>query len=207
LTQHDLDDESRKEFAGLINSSGNNLLSIINDVLDISKIEAGQVTLTEIEFSAQQLIVKIQKEYALKASSRGIELRLANMEPDQNFIILSDEARIKQVLINFIGNALKFTDSGYIEIGVKTITNGIQFHVKDTGIGIDKMYHEKIFDRFRQVEAAQTRKYGGNGLGLAITKNLAELLGGKIGLESKPDKGSTFFFTLPDSLLVKQKDK
>lgn len=210
LTQHDLDDDSRTEFAGLINSSGNNLLSIINDVLDISKIEAGQVTLTEIEFSAQQLIVKIQKEYALKASSRGIELRLANhpdgYRDDENFIIRSDEARIKQVLINFIGNSLKFTDSGYIEIGVKTITNGIQFHVKDTGIGIDKMYHEKIFDRFRQVEAAQTRKYGGNGLGLAITKNLAELLGGKIGLESKPDKGSTFFFTLPDSHIVKQKE-
>jgi len=207
LTQHDLDDDSRTEFAALINSSGNNLLSIINDVLDISKIEAGQVTLSENEFSAQQLVVKIQKEYSLKASSKGIELRLAShpdgYRDDENFIILSDEARIKQVLINFIGNALKFTDSGYIEIGVKMINSSIQFHVKDTGIGIDKVFHDKIFDRFRQVEAAQTRKYGGNGLGLAITKNLAELLGGKIELESEPDKGSTFFFTLPESRLVK----
>ncbi|HEX7583078.1 MAG TPA: PAS domain S-box protein [Prolixibacteraceae bacterium] len=206
LTEINLDSETRSEFATLINSSGNNLLSIINDVLDISKIEAGQIVLTENEFSAQQLIAKIQKEYALKASSKGIELRLSNQKPDQNFIILSDEIRIKQVLINFVGNALKFTDSGYIEIGVKMVKNNIQFHVKDTGIGIAKEFHDKIFDRFRQVEAAQTRKYGGNGLGLAITKNLAELLGGKIDIESEPDKGSTFFFTLPEARIVKQNE-
>jgi len=203
LTEQDLDTESRTEYANLINSSGNNLLSIINDVLDISKIEAGQITLTEIEFSAQQLITKIQKEYSLKAGSKGIELRIAPHIAEQNLIIMSDEARIKQVLINFVGNALKFTDSGYIEIGVKLVKGNIQFHVKDTGIGIDKAFHDKVFDRFRQVEAAQTRKYGGNGLGLAITKNLAELLGGKIRLESEPDKGSTFFFILPESHLVK----
>lgn len=206
LTDPELDSETRIEFASLINSSGNNLLAIINDVLDISKIEAGQVTLSKRAFSANKLISEIQKEYSLKASSKGIELKPDPQMSSQEIVILSDETRIKQVLVNFIGNALKFTESGYIEIGVNLIKDNVQFHVKDTGIGIDKKFHDKIFDRFRQVEASSTRKYGGNGLGLAITKNLAELLGGKIGLESKPDKGSTFFFTLPEICIVKSND-
>ncbi len=202
LTSHELDDESRKEFVNLINSSGNNLLNIINDILDISKIEAGQITLNYIEFSPQILISKIQREYLIKAIDKGIELRTAPENADQDYMIFSDEMRIKQVLINFIGNALKFTNSGYIEIGVKLENSSVQFHVKDTGIGIPPEFHRKIFDRFRQVETAQTRKYGGNGLGLAITKNLVELLGGKIWVESKPGSGSTFFFALPASCLV-----
>jgi len=202
LTAPDLDTVARKDFANLINSSGNNLLSIINDILDISKIEAGQITLIKNEFSAHHLISEIQKEYSYKAISKGIEFKLNTQTEKQKLVILSDESRIKQVLINFVGNALKFTDSGYIEIGVDQIENKIQFYVKDTGIGIPKEYHDKIFDRFRQVEAAQTRKYGGNGLGLAITKNLAELLGGKIWLESEPNVGSVFYFALPDDFRV-----
>lgn len=202
LTDHELDHDSRKEFANLINSSGNNLLAIINDVLDISKIEAGQVTLVENEFSVHNLITQIQKEYFHKANSKGIELRLASQELDRRIMIQSDESRIKQVLINFVGNALKFTDSGFIEIGASLVMNNIQFHVKDTGIGIAKDYHDKVFERFRQVEASPTRKYGGNGLGLAITKNLAQLLGGKIWLESEPNVGSTFFFSLPETKIV-----
>ncbi len=206
LTDPDLIPQSRREFADLINLSGNNLLSIINDVLDISKIEAGQITLNESKLSAQRLISDIQKEYSFKASSKGIEFRFAPGIPDEDIIFQSDEMRIKQVLINFVGNALKFTDHGYIEIGVKLEKESIQFHVKDTGIGIAKEYHDKVFDRFRQVEAAHTRKYGGNGLGLAITKNLAELLGGKIWLESKPEKGSTFFFALPQAFVVQNEE-
>lgn len=203
LSDPGLDQLSRKEFSSLINSSGNNLLSIINDVLDISKIEAGQIILTNSEFSARSLISDIQKEYSVKARSKGIILKLAENFSETDIIVLSDEMRIKQVLINFVGNALKFTESGYIEIGVHLENEFIIFHVKDTGIGIEKEYHEKIFERFRQIEAAQTRKYGGNGLGLAITKNLAELLGGKIRLESEPGIGSTFYFVLPESFLVK----
>src|SRR5665648_559594 len=203
LTDSELKPEARSEFADLINSSGNNLLAIINDVLDISKIEAGQITLSKNKFSAQRMISDIQKEYSFKASSKGINLRHADHTSIPKLMILSDESRTRQVLVNFIGNALKFTDSGYIEIGVEMVKNNIQFHVKDTGIGIAKEFHDKIFERFRQVEGAQTRKYGGNGLGLAITKNLAELLGGKIRLESEPDNGSTFYFTLPEELLVK----
>jgi PAS domain S-box-containing protein len=199
LTTIDLDQKSRSEYANLIDSSGSNLLSIINDILDISKIEAGQIVLMKNKFSATNLIQEIQSEYSHKANSKGIELRLSAQTSEIDIIISSDEMRIRQVLINFVGNALKFTNSGYIEIGVKLIGDLIQFHVKDTGIGISKKYHDKIFERFRQVESAQTRKYGGNGLGLAITKNLAELLGGKIHLESEPNIGSTFYFTIPHS--------
>jgi signal transduction histidine kinase len=202
LTALDLDPDSKKEFAEMINLSGNNLLSIINDILDISKIEAGQIVLMENKFSALQMISDIQKEYSIKARSKGIELRLSLQTSGNEIFLLSDETRIKQVLINFVGNALKFTDSGYIEIGVNLIKNNIQFHVKDTGIGIAKENHDKVFDRFRQIESSQSRKYGGNGLGLAITKNLAELLGGKIHLESEINMGSTFYFTLPDDYIV-----
>jgi len=202
LTAPDLDTESRKDFANLISTSGNNLLSIINDILDISKIEAGQITLIRKEFSAYDLISEIQKEYSYRANAKGIELILKPRNETQDLVILSDESRIKQVLVNFVGNALKFTDSGYIKIGVDIIQSNIQFYVKDTGIGIPKDFHDKIFDRFRQVEAAQTRRYGGNGLGLAITKNLAELLGGRIWLESEPNAGSTFYFALPKDFRV-----
>lgn len=202
LTAPDLDANSRQEFASLISSSGNNLLSIINDILDISKIEAGQITLIKSEFSAHGLISKIQREYLLRANSKGIQLILKPQTDNQELIIMSDESRIKQVLVNFVGNALKFTDSGLIEIGINHTQNEILFYVNDTGIGIPKEYHDKIFDRFRQVEAAQTRKYGGNGLGLAITKNLAELLGGRIWLESEPNVGSTFYFALPNKFRV-----
>jgi signal transduction histidine kinase len=150
---------------------------------------------------AQKLISEIKKEYYYRANSKGVDLKLASDIPEKEIIFKSDEMRIKQVMINFVGNAIKFTESGYIEIGVNLVNQTIRFHVKDTGIGISKEFHSSIFDRFRQVEASPTRKYGGNGLGLAITKNLAELLGGKIWLESEPDKGSTFYFALPQSFI------
>lgn len=202
LTTPDLDPETRKEYASLINSSGANLLDIINDILDISKIEAGQILLADNKFSVHRLVSEIHKEYSYRAASKGIVFRLKLKTIDEKLILRSDESRIRQVLVNFVSNALKFTTSGYIEMGVDRVSNDILFAVKDTGIGIPKDYHDKIFDRFRQIEAAQTRKYGGNGLGLAITKNLAELLGGRIWLESEPNVGSTFYFALPDHLIV-----
>jgi signal transduction histidine kinase len=133
---------------------------------------------------------------------KGIELRIAQPSPSEEIFLVSDESRIKQVLINFVGNALKFTEKGSVEIGVKLTGNSVQFHVKDSGIGIPKEFHDRIFDRFRQVESAHTRRYGGNGLGLAITKNLAELLGGQIWLVSEPGEGSTFYFAMPDKYIM-----
>jgi signal transduction histidine kinase len=104
-------------------------------------------------------------------------------------------------LINFIGNALKFTERGTIKIGIEITDRTIRFNVKDTGIGIDKQYHSRIFERFRQVEGTYTRRYGGNGLGLAISKSLVEMLGGTINMESEKGKGSLFYFILPDVIV------
>jgi len=112
-------------------------------------------------------------------------------------MIESDRSKLKQVLINFVGNALKFTTEGFIEIGMKVTQSTVEIFVKDTGIGIPESLHGEVFERFRQLEDSSTRKYGGNGLGLTISKSLIELLGGKIGLDSEPGKGSTFYFTIP----------
>jgi len=197
LNDEDISHEQQLEFAHLIETSGNNLLTIINDILDISKIEAGQVELKKAFFPVAKMIKNIHKEFEHKAIQHGITLKLAVNLPDKELLIESDEAKIRQVLVNFVGNALKFTEKGHIEIGCKISGDFLYFYVKDTGIGIKGQYHEHLFDRFRQVENTPTRKYGGNGLGLAISKNLIELLGGSIGLESAPGKGSTFYFTLP----------
>lgn len=193
----DFSSDQLNDFARMINASGNNLLVIINDIMDISKIEAGLVQLNRSIFSVQQLIRDIRKEYSFKALSKGIELRLDPSNPEKEIFIESDESKLRQILINFVGNAIKFTEKGFVQIGIRMKKNAVQFQVKDSGIGIPEEYHNQIFERFRQVEAAETRKYGGTGLGLAISKSLTELLGGEIGLESEIGKGSTFYFTIP----------
>ena len=185
------------KFAHIIKENGNNLLNIISDIMDISKIEAGQILTKKRSCSVNQLINYLQKEYSFTAHAKGIELKLDPSNPKEEIVIQSDVERLKQILINFISNAIKFTETGCIEIGIKPAGKFVQFHVKDTGIGIPEEYHEKIFERFRQVESADKRKYGGNGLGLSISKSLVELLGGTIWIESEPEKGSTFYFTVP----------
>ena len=197
LLNPDFESIQHKEFAELINNSGNSLLYIINDIMDISKIEAGLVQLNKKVFPVQNLIAEIQSEYSFRAQNKNIELRLDPLNPIEEIFIESDENKIRQILINLVGNAIKFTEVGFIEIGLRTTDHMVRFLVRDTGIGISEEYHDKIFDRFRQVESSETRKYGGNGLGLAISKSLAEMLGGEIRIESTEGKGSTFYLTIP----------
>ena len=143
-------------------------------------------------------MIDIQKEYGFKAIEKGIELTLDSSDPNQEDVFIeSDENKLRQILINFVDNAIKFTDAGYVSIGVKAIDDFVQFHIKDTGIGIPVQFQDHIFERFRQVESAFTRKHGGNGLGLAISKALVELLGGKIWMETEQGVGSTFYFSIP----------
>jgi hypothetical protein len=139
----------------------------------------------------------LENEYKREASDKGIEIRLAIPSECPEVIIENDKYRTRQILINLIGNAIKFTSHGFVEIGFLLKDNSIQFYVKDTGIGIASEHFQVIFDRFRQVEITKTRRYGGNGLGLAISKNLVELCGGRIWVESELAKGSTFYFSLP----------
>jgi PAS domain S-box-containing protein len=193
----DFDREQYADFAKIINNSGNSLLAIISDIMDISKIEAGQIKVVKTSFQVVQLIRQIHKQYSFVATEKGLNLKINVDNELETLVIESDENRIRQILVNFVGNAIKFTTKGSVEIGAKVQDHVIRFHVKDTGIGIPKEYHTEIFDRFRQVEDSNTRKYGGNGLGLAISKSLVELLGGQIGIESEQGKGSTFYFTVP----------
>jgi len=199
MTDPDYDTAQQLQFARIIIASGNNLLAIISDIMDISKIESGQVQVKKRLLSVNQLIFDIQKEYSFIANEKGIELRLDPSNPNGEIFVESDETKLRQILVNFVGNAIKFTKDGFIEIGFKIVEGFVQFRVKDTGIGIPKEFHEQIFERFRQVETANTRKYGGNGLGLAISKGLVELLEGSLWMESELGKGSTFYFMIPIS--------
>ena len=189
--------EQHTEFAQLISDNGNSLLLVISNIMDISKIEAGQLELRNRRFSLNKLIGSLIKEFSLLAIKKGIELRPGFSDSMEEIIIETDEAKLRQILVNLIENAIKFTESGYVEIGIQETENSLLFSVKDTGIGISKENRETVFKRFHQVETAFTRKYGGNGLGLAISKSLVEFLGGTVWLESKEGKGSTFSFTIP----------
>lgn len=197
LGDPDFNEEERAEFIKTIVDNGNSLLVIISNIMDFSMLEAGQMKIRKEEISTKKLLNELLSDYGKKASQKGIELRLDKSIHNADFTFENDYYRIKQIFSNLIGNALKFTHEGYIEIGYKVSDENIEFHVKDTGIGIAPEYHQAVFERFRQVDTAKTRKYGGNGLGLAISKNLVELLGGKIWLESEPNKYSDFHFTIP----------
>lgn len=201
LADPDFESDQRYEFASIITTSGNNLLDIISDIMDISKIEAGQVEIRRSVFPAQKIIQEVHKEYKFKAIDKGIKLNIDLAIPIQDYLIESDQTKLKQVLINFVSNAIKFTEKGTIEIGMRVDADAVRFYVKDTGIGISEEYHGQIFERFRQVEESSTRKYGGNGLGLAISKSLIEMLGGTIGMESGSGEGSIFYFAIPKIMI------
>lgn len=197
MSDPDFDREQQYQFAQIIHTSGNNLLSIISDIMDISKIEAGLVEVRKNELSPIHLAKSIHRQYVFQAREKGIEFMLDPSFPKEEIRLNTDETKLRQIIVNLVGNSIKFTEKGFVELGVRKIDDTIQFHVRDTGIGISPLHRDKIFERFRQVESCLTRKYGGNGLGLAITKSLVELLGGKLWMESEEGKGSTFYFTLP----------
>jgi signal transduction histidine kinase len=170
---------------------------IIDDIMDLSMIDAKQLKIRKEIFPLNQLFFDLKREYQKKADDLGIEFRL-NLPVDEDIAIESDKFRIKQVCNYLINNAFKFTFAGFVEIGYSLKKKNIEFSVKDSGIGIASIHHHSIFERFRQVDTSKARRYGGNGLGLAISKKMVEMLGGKIWLESEEGRGSTFYFTLPN---------
>lgn len=195
--------KERLEYIEIIKSCGEHLLDLINDIIDISKIEVGQLVINKTMFNLNIFLnaIYISFEPIIKSKiNKNILLQL-NIDTDKdNLFIISDEMRLRQIFINLIGNAIKFTESGSVNFGY-TIdgANQIIFFVKDTGIGIPKDKISMIFDRFIQIDNSSTKKYGGTGLGLTITHELIELMQGKIWVESTPYKGSTFYFTIPVS--------
>ncbi|HET6557195.1 MAG TPA: ATP-binding protein, partial [Prolixibacteraceae bacterium] len=197
MSDTDFDHDQQHQFAQIIHASGNNLLSIITDIMDISKIEAGLVEVRKNELSVSYLIKSIHRQYSFQAKEKGIELMLDPCIPSEEIILRTDETKLRQIIVNLVGNSIKFTEKGFVELGMRKTQDALQIHVKDTGIGISPEHRDKIFERFRQVESCYSRRYGGNGLGLSISKSLVELMGGKLWMESEEGKGSTFYFTLP----------
>ncbi|MFC1733899.1 ATP-binding protein, partial [candidate division KSB1 bacterium] len=203
LADPNLSQEDKKEFINHINNNSNNLLNLIDDIIDISKIEAGQINISITDCPINQILAELfttyQEDINRKGRADALELRFKPGNDDPQFNILSDPYRFRQVFSNLIGNAIKFTDKGYIELGyeINEEKKFISFYVKDTGIGISADKLELVFDRFRQIEDSNTRKYGGTGLGLTISKNLVKLLGGDMWAESELGKGTVFKFTLP----------
>jgi signal transduction histidine kinase/CheY-like chemotaxis protein len=198
LSYGDITQEEIKEYSALISQSGNRLIEIVNNVLDISKIQTGQVKIEQKLIKINDVYSDLINFFSPIAKVKNISLNYNNQH-DKSRTIHSDEAKLHQILTNLINNAVKFTKSGTIDFGFEIKNNFIQFYVKDTGIGIPAELHEKIFLRFIQAEQSMTKNYEGAGLGLAISKGLVELLGGKIWVESEVDKGTTFYFTLPIS--------
>ncbi|MFA6561942.1 MAG: response regulator [Verrucomicrobiia bacterium] len=202
----------QREYARIVRNCGNALLMIINDILDFSKIESGKMTIEPMRFNLRQAVEEVTDLLMADADDKSIEL-IVRYTPKAPSRLIGDPGRIRQVLTNLVGNAIKFTEKGHILVTVECEEQNeqnalLRISVQDTGIGIPSEKLGALFQRFSQVDASATRRYGGTGLGLAISRELAELMGGTIGVESQPGQGSIFWFKLrlpldkkPDTLV------
>ncbi|EFI35907.1 multi-sensor hybrid histidine kinase [Desulfonatronospira thiodismutans ASO3-1] len=222
LLDTDLDSE-QQHYARTVRSSAESLLTVINDILDFSKIEAGRLDIETVDFDLEAMLRDFSGMMAVKAEEKGLEL-ICSMDPNVPSMVRGDSGRLRQILMNLVGNAVKFTEHGEVEIKVSRMVNDecenpnaetqenshdlyrssfttqhsclMHFSVRDTGIGIPEDKQDSLFESFSQVDASTTRKFGGTGLGLAISRQLAEIMGGTAGLESVEGRGSTFWFTV-----------
>jgi PAS domain S-box-containing protein len=190
----------QREYAEVIDQSGRSLLEIINDILDFSKIEAGRIDLEHVEFDLRRAVREVLGSFAEAAHAKGLEL-LCLIRHDVPSALVGDPGRLRQVLTNLVGNAVKFTEKGEVVLRVTLDESTddaatVRFEVRDTGIGIDEELKPRLFQSFVQADGSASRRYGGTGLGLAISKRLVGLMGGSIEVESRPGRGSTFFFTV-----------
>ncbi len=192
--------EEQREYLTMVRSSGESLLGLLNDILDFSKIEAGKLELNPIEFELRDSVEETMKTLGYRAHQKGLELA-CRMEQGVPEVVVGDPGRLRQVLMNLVGNAIKFTERGEVIVELERLEGRdgdleLHFAVRDTGIGITKEKQGLIFDAFTQTDSSTTRKFGGTGLGLAIARQLVELMGGRIWVESEMGRGSTFHFTV-----------
>ena len=191
--------EEQRDYLNTLRVSADHLLSLLNDILDLSKIEAGRLHLEALPVVLSDLVHDTARLFQARAEAKGLRLT-AQIAPDVPPVVLGDPVRLRQILANFISNAIKFTEQGEVVVRVEPsdlYPCGVRLMVQDTGIGIPPDRQASIFEPFAQADSSTTRKYGGTGLGLTICKRLAELMGGQIGVESAPGKGSTFYVDLP----------
>jgi signal transduction histidine kinase/CheY-like chemotaxis protein/ligand-binding sensor domain-containing protein len=200
----------KRSYLGMIKNSGENLLSIINEILDFSKIEAGKLDLDPVDFDLEALLDQMMKSFSLSAGQKGIEL-ICQVH-DVPGMVVGDPTRLRQVLTNLLGNALKFTAQGEIVVQAQVASQdanamAVHFSVRDTGIGISVEQQRKIFEPFVQADSSTTRQYGGTGLGLTVSLRLVEMMGGRVWVESEPGHGSCFHFTARLGVSKKQRGK
>lgn len=201
ILEEELSKQEVHNLVEMISTSGKSLLQLVEDIIDISRIETGQIRINKtevrIEPILQEAFMVFEAELKKRSDRSEVELRLGNTLQGCSFVI-ADPFRFKQILNNLLSNAIKFTKSGYIEFGFLVGVQGlVQFYVKDTGVGIEPLMSSKVFQRFGQINQPGIQNREGSGLGLAISKQLVELMGGQIWFDSQPGKGTTFYFTLP----------
>ena len=200
LETNDITAEERNDYISVIHQNGNQLIRLINDILDISKIDSNQIVMSKITFNLNSFLDKLFSIFQNEKEARdkaGVSIRLYKALPHEDSMVTTDEVRLRQILSNLMENSLKFTDNGYIRFGYFVEDKILKFYVKDTGKGISLEKQNLVFERFRQEDETFTRKYGGSGLGLTISKALVNLLNGEMWLESTEGIGTSVYFTLP----------
>lgn len=197
LSEPDLTPEKRKIFTDVIIQSSDQLLSIITEIIEVATIEAGQVKINIGEVNLNTLLKLLYDQFLLKVHKQNVTLSYKTFFSDEEALVLTDNIKLTEILSNLIGNAVKFTNHGYVDFGYTVNEEYVEFYIRDSGIGIPPEMHDEIFKRFRQVDYTSSRQFGGSGLGLSISKSYVELLGGNIWLKSEPNQGSAFYFTIP----------
>ena len=201
LVKKNISPDKQKEFANIIYSNGTHLLKLVSDLLDLSRLEAGKIQLYKTQFSLNRIIYDLQLFFLLDMKNRNkghIAFRVIPGLPDGPDSILADEMRLKQIIINLVSNAIKFTTKGEICLKYKLISqNLLEFCISDTGRGMDEHELKLVFNRFQQANDSIAKEFGGTGLGLAISKEFVEMHGGAIRIESMPNVGTSFYFTIP----------
>jgi len=201
LLDPDLNSEQKEAYINIVNQSGQRMLNTVNDIVEISKIEAGLVHISYKEIDLNETVIELVRFFQPEAEKKGLKLSIEILLPEAKKHLLSDQSKLDSIMTNLIKNAIKYTDTGTIKVGCTIVEThchaSLQLYVKDTGIGIPKDRQEAVFNRFEQADIADTRAFQGSGLGLAISKSYVEMLGGSIWVESVEGSGSTFYFTLP----------
>nr|WP_319272874.1 PAS domain S-box protein [uncultured Draconibacterium sp.] len=201
LQQPNLDAPNQKKFLNIIQRSSNRLLKTVNDIIEISKIESGEFSVSEEKVNVIKHLDNLVSSFMPEANAKGLEIEIRNEIPYSNFIINSDKIKLSSILSNLIKNAIKYTEKGFIKVGFKLIENDLVFSCLDSGIGIPENRQEAIFNRFEQADIEDKRAFEGSGLGLAIVKSYVEMLNGRIWVESEVDKGSVFYVAFPQKIV------